>query len=363
MADGGEGTVQAFIDTGASAELRRVRGPLGEPVEAIFAIDGMTAIIEMSAASGLMLVPEERRNPKRASTFGTGQLIAAALDGGAERVVVGVGGSATNDAGAGMLQALGARLFDETGNDLPPGGAALARLATIDLSSFDRRLRDEASSNRWVDDGGSADLRPDSDDSADRHPIRIDVAADVDNPLCGPNGASAVFGPQKGATLEDVAELDAALSHFADVAARTLGVDRRDEPGSGAAGGIGFALLTFCGATLRPGVEIVAELRGLPAALEDACAVFTGEGSIDEQTLAGKAIAGVARLARTAGVPTIVALGGRVERNAAQSLRDKFGVIVLPITTPDTPAEQSMRDAANFLEEAARAAARSIAQG
>ncbi len=333
MADGGEGTVQAFIDSGARAEKRTVASPIGYPVEATLAVVdaaetyGSTAIIEVSAASGLSLVPPDQRDPKRTSSLGTGQLIDAALDLGVARIVVGIGGSATNDAGAGMLKALGAKFLDREGKDIvAPGGAALLDLRTIDLAGFDRRVRE----------------------------TRFDVAADVDNPLCGPNGASAIFGPQKGATPEDVVILDAALAHFADVAAQTLGADYRDEPGSGAAGGLGFALRAFCGATLRPGVEIVAELRGLPAALDDARAIFTGEGSIDQQTLSGKTVAGVARLARAAGVPTIVAFGGRVERSVAQTLHDKLGVIVLPIALPDIPLEQSMRSAAEFLAAASR---------
>ncbi|MEO6991636.1 MAG: glycerate kinase, partial [Candidatus Baltobacteraceae bacterium] len=235
MADGGEGTVDAFVAAGAQRVTRRVRGPLGDPVEAAFALDGTTAIVEMAAASGLELVPHARRDPLRASTYGTGELIRGALDGGARRIVVGIGGSATNDGGAGMLQALGARFLDPNGDELAPGGAALARLEHVDLSALDLGL----------------------------HEAHIEVASDVDNPLCGPSGASVVFGPQKGASPDDVATLDKALAHFADMTASETGADHRNDPGAGAAGGLGFGLIAYLRATLRPGVEIVAELRGL----------------------------------------------------------------------------------------------------
>jgi glycerate kinase len=328
MADGGEGTVDAFLATGARAERHRVMGPLGESVDAVFALDGSTAIVEMSAASGLELISRDERDALRADSFGTGELLRLALDAGARRIVVGIGGSATNDAGAGMLRALGVRLLDAAGDELPPGGAALPRLARIDLAALDARIA----------------------------AATIEVAADVDNPLCGPNGASAIFGPQKGAGPEDVRVLDAALGHFADVAARTLGVDRRNEPGAGAAGGMGFALRAFLGATLRAGVDIVADLRGLGAALKMADAAYTGEGSIDGQTLAGKTVAGVARLAHSAGVGRIVAFGGRVEAAAAHALCERYGVVTIAIADPDVPRERAMREAAMLLERAAAAA-------
>jgi glycerate kinase len=331
MADGGEGTVEAFLAGGAQAIVRTVRGPLGDPVEATFALDGATAIIEMSSASGLSLIPQTQRDVLRATTFGTGELVRAALDAGATRLVVGIGGSATNDGGAGLLQALGAHLVGASGSELSPGGAALADLARIDLHAFDPRV----------------------------HSVRFEIAADVDNPLCGPSGASVIFGPQKGATPEDVRRLDAALAHFADVAARTLGVDRRNDPGAGAAGGLGFALLAFTGATLRRGVEIVARLRGLPQALAGVDAVFTGEGSIDGQTLAGKTVAGVARLAKAACVRTIVAFGGRVDPAAAQAL-EKLGVTSVAIAERDVPLADSMRNAATLLERAAKRTMESI---
>ena len=325
MADGGEGTVDAFLAGGAKRIVRFVRGPLGNRVEAAFALEGTTAIVEMSAASGLALIPAKRRDPLRTTTFGTGELVRAALDAGASHIVVGIGGSGTNDGGAGFLQALGARLLDASGEALPPGGAALVRLAQIDLREFDGRVRS----------------------------ANVEVAADVDNPLCGPNGASAIFGPQKGASAQDVRLLDGALAHFADVAAQALGVDQRDEPGAGAAGGLGFALIAFTGATLRPGVDIVAQLRGLEPALIGADAAFTGEGSIDRQTLAGKTVAGVARLAKAAGVRSIVAFGGRVDPQAGETL-ERLGVTCVAIAPPDEPVADAMRDAATNLERAAR---------
>jgi glycerate kinase len=302
-----------------------VRGPLGDPIAATFALDGDAAIVEMSAASGLLLIAPERRGALHATTFGTGELIAAALGAGAKRILVGIGGSATNDAGAGMLAALGVRFLDASGTPLRPGGAALAELVTIDMSGLDARLKS----------------------------VAIDAASDVDNPLCGPNGASAIFGPQKGASPAEVLALDRALAHFADVAAITLGADHRNEAGAGAAGGLGFALRAFLGARLRPGVEIVAELRGLPQALRGANAVFTGEGSIDEQTLAGKTVAGVARLARAAGVSEIVAFGGRVDPDAARALRERDGVTTVALAEEGYTVERAMREAATLLERAA----------
>jgi glycerate kinase len=328
MADGGEGTVDAFVATGARRVVCTVRGPLGESVEAAFALDGSSAILEMSAASGLGLVPAERRDPLRATSFGTGELIAAALDAGASRIVVGIGGSATNDAGAGMVQALGAHLLDAAGRELEPGALPLENLSRIEFSTLDPRLRT----------------------------VTLEVAADVDNPLLGTRGASAVFGPQKGVREGDVVRLDAALAHFADIAAAALGRDERDAPGAGAAGGLGFALRAFFGAALRPGVELVAELRGLDAALRGAGWCLTGEGSIDLQTLGGKTVAGVARLARAAGARTL-AFGGRVEAQAEEALAAE-GVIAFPIADGPALLAESLRDAAPLLERAAARAAR-----
>ncbi len=331
MADGGEGTVDAFLATGAERVVRTVRGPDGAPVAAAFALAGTTAIVEMTAASGLQLVARERRDPLQATTYGTGELLAAALDAGARRIVVGIGGSATNDAGAGLLQALGLRLLDEAGEELPPGGAALARLVRIDASGLDPRIAS----------------------------CRVEVAADVDSPLTGSRGASAVFGPQKGADPAAVALLDAALEHFADVTAALLGRDLRDVPGSGAAGGLGFALIAFAGAALRPGVEIVAELRGLRDALAGARWCMTGEGSIDAQTLGGKTVDGVARLAQASGARTI-AFGGRVDPLAAAALA-AHDAVAIPLADPPLELDESLRRAGELLESAAAKAGERIA--
>ncbi|HMD03011.1 MAG TPA: glycerate kinase [Candidatus Baltobacteraceae bacterium] len=331
MADGGEGTVEAFLASGARRIVRRVRGPLGEPIDAAFALEGETAILEMSAASGLQLTAATKRDPLHASTYGTGELVRAALDEGARRVVVGLGGSATNDGGAGMLRALGVRFYDTPDGELAPGGAALARLARIDLTHLDPRLAN----------------------------VRIEVAADVDNPLTGPRGASAVFGAQKGADADAIALLESALEHFAGVAARTLGRDERDAPGAGAAGGLGFGFIAFARATLRPGVEIVAELRGLERALQGAHWCLTGEGSIDMQTLGGKTVDGVARIARAAGVPTI-AFGGRVEAAAEEALAAR-GVAVVPIVDAPIELADALSRAAELLERAAARAGRLLA--
>ncbi len=310
MADGGEGTVDAFLASGARRIAREVHGPLGERVEAAFALAGTTAIVEMAAASGLQLVEAAKRDPLHATSFGTGELVRAALDEGAERIVIGIGGSATNDGGAGLLQALGMRFLDTDGEELEFGGAALERLARIDRSALDPRLQN----------------------------VAIEIAADVDNPLLGARGASAVFGPQKGASPHE------------------LGRDVRDVPGAGAAGGLGFGLLAFTGARLRPGVEIVAELRDLHGALRGARYCFTGEGSIDAQTLGGKTVDGVARIASRAAVPT-VAFGGTLDPAAAGALAAR-GVMVLPIA--ETPLEllEAMRRASELLEHAAARAGR-----
>lgn len=284
MADGGEGTLEAIV-AATQGELRRqvVRGPLGAPVEANWGwlAHERTAVIEMAQASGIQCIPSAERDACRSSTWGTGELIASALAAGARRIVLAIGGSATNDAGSGMLRALGLRLLDSEGQALEEGGLALARLARIDASDLDPRLRE----------------------------VRVEVAADVDNPLCGPNGASAVFGPQKGASPEQVEALDHALGHFADHCAQLLDEDVRDFPGCGAAGGMGFAAKAFMGAQFRPGVEVVAELAGLETLVQGADLVITGEGRFDAQTLRGKTPLGVARIAQRHAVPVVVIAG------------------------------------------------------
>ncbi|EGQ7698713.1 glycerate kinase [Vibrio vulnificus] len=280
MADGGEGTVQSMVDaTGGTIIEHTVTGPLGQRVDGFFGLlgEGKTAVIEMAAASGLHLVTPDQRNPLITTTFGTGELIKAALDHGVKHIIVGIGGSATNDGGIGMAQALGIKLLDAYGNALGHGGGELAKLATIDCSQLDPRLAQ----------------------------VRLEVACDVDNPLCGTKGASAVFGPQKGATPEMVTILDENLAHYATVIKQQLGVDVRDMAGAGAAGGMGAALLGLLNAELRPGIEIVMDAVRLDEIVADADLVITGEGRIDSQTIHGKTPIGVARTAKKHDLPVI----------------------------------------------------------
>ncbi|HLT03830.1 MAG TPA: glycerate kinase [Pseudomonas sp.] len=322
MADGGEGTVDAVLAAvGGERRTCRVTGPLGTPVPAHWGwlADG-TAVIEMAAASGLHHVPPGQRDILCACSAGTGELIRQALDAGARRLILGLGGSATNDGGAGMLRALGVRFLDGQGQALEPGGAALARLARLDLSGLDPRLRQ----------------------------VEVRVAADVDNPLCGPRGASAVFGPQKGASPEQVEQLDQALAHYARLMAETLGEDHAEVPGAGAAGGLGFAARALLGARFRPGVELVAELSGLAEAVRDAELVITGEGRLDAQTLHGKTPYGVARIAQAANVPVIAlagSLGDGYWRLYEAGVSAAFSLTPGPMTL-----EQACSDAAAQLQ-------------
>jgi glycerate kinase len=291
IADGGDGTVDALV-AATSGERRtlRVRGPLGDPVDADYGLieGGSTAVIEMAKAAGLALLPPHKRDPRITTTFGVGELLQRAYDDGARHFIVGIGGSATNDGGAGMAQALGYHLLDEKGHELPPGGLALKRLARIHVGGVHASWKE-----------------------AD-----VEVACDVTNPLTGPSGASAVYGPQKGATPEMVAELDAALKHFAEVIRRDLGVDVEQLPGAGAAGGLGAGLVAFTGARLRPGAEMVMEALRLDERLAGAELVITGEGRLDSQTARfGKGPAAVAKHARRAGI-LVVALAGSVADEA-----------------------------------------------
>ncbi|MDQ7990902.1 MAG: glycerate kinase [Candidatus Dactylopiibacterium sp.] len=338
VADGGEGTVDSLVAwSGGGKRHLSVTGPLGAPVEAFYGLsgDGATAIIEMAAASGLMLVPKAQRDPRITTSRGTGELIAAALDAGAQRFILGIGGSATNDAGAGMLQALGVRLLDAEGHDLGPGGAALARLARIDASGLDARLAD----------------------------CHIEVACDVDNPLTGPRGASAIFGPQKGATPAIVEELDAALAHFARLVARDLGVAVDAVPGAGAAGGMGAGMLAFFGARLRPGVEIVMDAVGLDALVRDADLVITGEGRIDSQTIHGKTPIGVTRVARRHGKP-VIGIAGALTQDVgvvhAHGIEAVFSVLHRACTVEEAFAEarDNLRLAARNIAAVLRLGAR-----
>ncbi|MDD1016347.1 glycerate kinase [Pseudomonas rubra] len=331
MADGGEGTMDAIV-AACAGELRhlQVRGPLDEPVQAAWGWLGesRTAIIEMAQASGLQLLSLEQRDACGSSTFGTGQLIGAALDAGAQRIILAIGGSATNDGGSGMLRALGLQLFDAQEQPLAEGGLALAGLARIDASALDPRLLE----------------------------VQLEVAADVDNPLCGGNGASAIFGPQKGASPAQVQALDKALGHFADHCAQLLGQDVRDFPGCGAAGGMGFAAKAFMQAAFRPGIEVVAQLAGLEAAVLGADLVITGEGRFDAQTLRGKTPFGVARIAQRHGVPVVVIAG-----TLGQGYEELYGHGIdaaFALTSGPMSLEQACSQAAALLEARARDIAR-----
>ncbi|MCC7412573.1 MAG: glycerate kinase [Gammaproteobacteria bacterium] len=293
MADGGEGTVQSLIDaTGGRLVKKRVRGPLGAPVRAGYGLlgDGATAVIEMAQASGLPLVPRAERDPMRASTWGTGELMRDALDRGVRTIIVGIGGSATSDAGAGMAAALGVRFRDRRGRVLrePPAGGMLDRIAAIDLDGLDPRLRR----------------------------VRVLVACDVDNPLVGPRGAAAVYGPQKGASAAQVRRLDANLTRFGRLIESALGVPVLQRAGAGAAGGLGAGLLAFAGARLRSGVGLVIEAVDLAGRMRGADLVMTGEGRVDFQTAFGKTPAGVARVARRLRIP-VIAIGGSLADDAA----------------------------------------------
>lgn len=318
MADGGEGTVDAFLRAGAQRHIAIVRGPLGDLIEAQFAMLDGAAVLEMAAASGLELVPRERRDILHSDTYGTGQLLQAAIDAGATRVILGVGGSATNDAGTGMLRALGAKFIDETGEVLDRAIARYARLDEIDLSHFDARVLH----------------------------VPITVAGDVDNPLCGANGAARTYAAQKGANPAQIALLDATLDHIADVAARTLGRDERMTPGAGAAGGLGYALMQFLNGRMERGVKVIAEELNLEGALHGAALCVTGEGKIDDQTLRGKAVSGVAAIAQAERVP-VVAFAGVVEPHAKQELEER-GITVRQADS--SVLESAARDYARALE-------------
>ncbi|MFC5663312.1 glycerate kinase [Kitasatospora misakiensis] len=284
VADGGEGTLAAALAAGFTRVATKVAGPTGLPVDAALAVRGTTAVVELAQASGLARLPGGRTAPLAAGSYGVGQLIGRAVAQGARRIVLGLGGSASTDGGAGMLQALGISLLDAEGAELPPGGAALRRLDRIGLGPSARTL-----------DG-----------------VEVVVACDVDNPLLGPRGAAAVYGPQKGASGEDLVVLEEGLTRFADVVAATVGRDVREAPGAGAAGGVGFAALAVLGATMRPGIELLLDLLGFDEAVRGARLVVTGEGCLDAQTLHGKAPAGVAAAAARAGVRA-AAVAGRVE--------------------------------------------------
>jgi glycerate 2-kinase len=282
VADGGDGTLEAAVEAGYRRVPVQAEGPTGEPVETAYAERDGVAVVELADVSGLGRLPGGRLAARAASSYGTGQVIRAALDAGCRRVVLGIGGSAGTDGGAGLVQALGGRLDGADGGEVGRGGAALAAVRSLDLAGLHPALAT----------------------------AEVVVASDVDNPLLGPGGAAAVYGPQKGASPADVAELDAALARWADAVRRATGRDEAATPGAGAAGGVGFAALAVLGATLRPGIDLVLDLVGFRAVLPGARLVITGEGSLDRQTLHGKAPAGVAAAARAAGIP-VVAVAGR----------------------------------------------------
>lgn len=305
MADGGEGTAQALLDAlGGHFFTKSVTGPIGQQVTAQYGVlsDGATGVIEMASASGILHLTRETRNPLITTTYGTGELIRACLDQGIKKIILGIGGSATNDGGAGMAEALGARFLDEAGKELPRGGGSLGQLSRIDLSGLDPRLAE----------------------------VEIIVACDVSNPLCGEYGASQFFGPQKGATPDMVRQLDHSLAHYAETIKKQLHKDVRNIPGAGAAGGIGAGLLSFTQAKLQPGIEIIIEYVGLKEKILHADYVFTGEGGLDYQTQFGKAPYGVARSAKEAGKKVIAIagyVGDRIEALYESGIDAVFGIV------------------------------------
>lgn len=324
MADGGEGTLEAVLEV-CEGEWREktVIGPLGKPVQAKWGWleKQKIAMIEMAQASGIQLVPPSERDACQSTTFGTGQLILDALDAGAEDIILTVGGSATNDGGTGLLTALGARLSDSNQHVLSAGGLALQTLSKFDLTHFDPRIQQ----------------------------TRFLLAADVTNPLCGPNGASYIFGPQKGATPAQVQLLDQALAHFANVSAQLLGFDKRDEAGSGAAGGLGFAAKSYLNAEFKAGVEVVAELNQLAHKISSADWVITGEGKFDQQTLNGKTVLGVSRVAKMKNVPVIVIAGTLGE--GYQALYEHGVTAAFSLTNGPITLEQACEQAAELIFE------------
>ncbi|GHO45478.1 glycerate kinase [Ktedonospora formicarum] len=331
IADGGEGTAVALAEaTGGSLVPYVVTGPLGEPVEAYYARlgDGRTAVIEMAASSGLPLVPNSRRDPRITTTYGVGELIRAALDDGCRNFIIGLGGSATNDGGAGMAQALGASLLDAQSQPLPYGGAALSSLAHIDVEKLDSRLRE----------------------------CMFDIACDVTNPLCGREGASAVYGPQKGATPAMVQELDDALAHYAHIIHRDLGLQVSKTPGAGAAGGLGAGLLAFLNARIRPGAQIVLEAVKLERMLATADLVITAEGKLDQQTAYGKSVAAVAEMAKRYQLPVLAVAGGLGEKYYTAYNLGIDGIITLPDEAMSL--EHAMKNAERLTREASERALR-----
>jgi glycerate 2-kinase len=324
IADGGDGTVDAAVSAGFARVPVTASGPTGAPVETSYARRGGTAVVEMADVSGLWRLPEGQREPMTATSRGLGEVLAAALDAGCTQIVMGIGGSASTDGGAGMVAALGARLLDAHGDDLPDGGAALADLSRLNLGALRSRMEG----------------------------ITVTVASDVDNPLLGEGGAAAVYGPQKGASPEQVAQLDAALAHWADVVEEVTGRDERHHAGAGAAGGVGFGAVAVLGASMRSGIDLLLELVGFDAALQLLTSddlVVTGEGSLDEQTLHGKAPAGVAAAAAARGIP-VVAVCGRATLDP-ERMRDAGFQAAYAISDIESDPQRSFDEAAPLLEQ------------
>ncbi|ROP58108.1 glycerate kinase [Enterobacter sp. BIGb0383] len=336
VADGGEGTVEAMIAATKGTQLTaRVTGPLGEPVDANWGIsgDGKTAFIEMAAASGLALVPPALRNPLVTTSRGTGELILHALEQGARNIIIGIGGSATNDGGAGMVQALGAKLCDANGTEIGNGGGSLMSLNSIDTSALDPRLK----------------------------ACTIRVACDVTNPLTGNTGASRIFGPQKGATEAMILELDRNLDHFADVIKQSLRVDVKQVPGSGAAGGMGAALMAFLGAELRSGIEIVTQALNLEEHIHDCTLVVTGEGRIDSQSIHGKVPVGVAQVAKKYHKP-VIGIAGSLTRDVGVVHQHGIDAVFSVLTSIGT-LEEAFRGAFDNIYRASRNIAATVRVG
>lgn len=336
VADGGEGTVDAMISATQGSKISTtVTGPLGEPVRSCWGMsgDGKTAFIEMAEASGLALVPIEKRNPLITTSHGTGELILRALDNGARNIIIGIGGSATNDGGAGMIQALGAKLIDANGKDISPGGGSLLSLNSIDTSGLDERLEN----------------------------CVINVACDVTNPLVGNNGASRIFGPQKGADEAMIVELDRNLAHFADVMKKHLRVDVRNAPGAGAAGGMGAALMAFLGANLRSGVEIVTEALNLEEHIHDCSLVVTGEGRMDSQSIRGKVPIGVAAVAKKYHKP-VIGIAGSLSNDVA--VVHQYGIdAVFSVLNNVGTLDEALENAFENIYRASRDIAATVAVG
>ena len=317
VADGGDGTLQSLVDaSNGKLMTATVDDPLGRPIEAVWGAlgDGRTAVIEMARSSGIALLKPEERNPLITTTYGVGQLMSLALDAGYRHLIIGIGGSATNDGGAGMAQVLGANLLDSEGKELERGGGALTKLSRIDVSALDSRLSD----------------------------TEIDVACDVNNPLCGETGASAIFGPQKGADTETVSYLDNALHRYGNILKRDLGRDVMDTPGSGAAGGLGAGLMAFTNAQLRPGADIVIDALNLDARLEGASLVIVGEGQTDRSTIFNKAPVAVAQRAKAHGIPTVAisgSLGDGFEQIHDHGIDAAFSILDHCMTLEDAMSE------------------------